>query len=311
MQLLVFVAIMLACAVKCPLVPFHSWLPLAYYEAPPSASALMAGALSNMGAFGIFKLALPFAPDVAPAAAPYMVWLAVASILYGAILALREQDYKNLIAYSSLSHMGYIVLGLFSFQQTAIHGAMLQMLSHGVAVAGLFLLLGMLEQRCGSAYRQAAALSSAAPRFAVWLMLFVLTSVALPLTSGFTAEFMILLGAFTQGIAAWRAGSGAALLIAAVLASSGMILGAAYMLRFARAILFDQRDGAPSVRDLNLGEMAPLAAPLLLILWVGIAPATIMSKVQGVASRLVQTAATVEPRPASTAIASVRSDHGS
>jgi NADH-quinone oxidoreductase subunit M len=310
MQLFVFVAIMLACAVKCPLVPFHSWLPLAYYEAPPSASALMAGALSKMGAFGILKLALPLAPDVAPAAAPYMVWLAVASILYGAILALREEDYKRLVAYSSLSHMGYVVLGLFSFQQTAIHGAMLQMLSHGMAVAGLFLLLGMLQQRCGSAYRQVAALSTAAPRFAVWLMLFVLTSVALPLTSGFTAEFMILLGAFTQGVAVWRAGSGASLLIAALLASSGMILGAAYMLRFARAILFDNRDGAPVVRDLRLAEMTPLAAPLLLILWIGIAPGTIMSKAQDVASRLAQIAAAVEPRPAEPAIASARSGHG-
>jgi NADH-quinone oxidoreductase subunit M len=187
---------------------------------------------------------------------------------------------------------------------------MLQMLSHGMAVAGLFLLLGMLEQRCGAAYRRVAALSGEAPRFAVWLMLFVLTSVALPLTSGFTAEFMILLGAFTQGVAAWRAGSGVSLLIAALLASSGMILGAAYMLRFARAILFDKRDGAPAVRDLRLGEMTPFAAPLLLILWIGIAPGTIMGKVQDVASRLVQTAAAVEPRPALPAIASVRSVHG-
>ena len=179
-------------------------------------------------------------------AAPCTVCLAVATILYGAVLALREEDYKRLVAYSSLSHMGYIVLGLFSLQQIAIHGAMLQMLSHGLAVTGLFLLLGMLEQRCGPAYRQAAALAAAAPRLAVLVMLFVLTSVALPLTSGFAAEFMILLGAFTQGLAAWRADAGAVLLIAAVLASSGMVLGAAYMLRFARAILFDRRDDAPA-----------------------------------------------------------------
>ena len=286
MQWLVFAGIMLACAVKCPLLPFHSWLPLAYYEAPPSASALMAGALSKMGAFGILKLALPFAPDVAPIAAPYIVCLAVATILYGAVLALREEDYKRLVAYSSLSHMGYIVLGLFSLQQIALHGAMLQMLSHGLAVTGLFLLLGMLEQRCGPAYRQAAALSAAAPRLAVLIMLFVLTSVALPLTSGFAAEFMILLGAFTQGLAAWRADAGAVLLIAAVLASSGMVLGAAYMLRFARAILFDRRDDAPAVRDLRLAEMTPLAAALLLVLWIGIAPGTITAKAQGAVSAL-------------------------
>ena len=117
-------------------------------------------------------------------------------------------------------------------------------------------------------------------------MLFVLTSVALPLTSGFAAEFMILLGAFAQGFAAWRADAGALLLIAAVLASSGMVLGAAYMLRFARAILFDRRDDAPAARDLEIAEMAPLAAALLLVLWIGIAPGTITAKAQGAVAAL-------------------------
>ena len=196
MQMFVFIAIMLACLVKVPLVPFHAWLPLAYYEAPASATALMAGALSKMGAYGILKLALPLAPDVAVAGATAMSVLAVTSLLYGAVLALREEDYKKLIAYSSLSHMGYVVLGLFSLREIAIHGALLQMLSHGVAVAGLFALLGTLEQRLGPSYRHATALSTAAPRFAIWLMLFALTTVALPLTSGFTAEFLILFGAF-------------------------------------------------------------------------------------------------------------------
>ena len=158
MQMFVFIAIMLACLVKVPLVPFHAWLPLAYYEAPASVTALMAGALSKMGAYGILKLALPLAPDVAVAAGPAMAALAVTSLLYGAVLALREEDYKKLIAYSSLSHMGYVVLGLFSLREVAIHGALLQMLSHGVAVAGLFALLGMLEQRLGPSYRHATAL---------------------------------------------------------------------------------------------------------------------------------------------------------
>ena len=117
MQLFVFIAIMLACLVKVPLVPFHAWLPLAYCEAPASATALMAGALSKMGAYGILKLALPLAPDVAVAAGPAMAALAVTSIIYGAVLALREQDYKKLVAYSSLSHMGYVVLGLFTLRR--------------------------------------------------------------------------------------------------------------------------------------------------------------------------------------------------
>jgi NADH-quinone oxidoreductase subunit M len=285
MQLFVFVAIMLACAVKAPLVPFHSWLPLAYGEAPASVTALMAGALSKMGAFGILKLAIPLAPAVAVATGPWMAALAVVSLLYGAVLALREPDYKRLVAYSSLSHMGYIVLGFFAFQQTSIHGSLLQMLSHGVAVTGLFLLIGRLEPEGVSSHAWVKGLAASAPRLAVLIMLFVLTSVALPLTSGFTAEFLILLGAFSQGLVDIDRGSGSLMLVAAVLASSGMVLGATYMLRFARVAVFGGDTGELNpFRDLDLREMTPYAVLLVLILWIGVAPASLMEKVQGVAS---------------------------
>ena len=195
-QMFVFVAIVLACLVKCPLAPFHSWLIPAYYEAPPVASALMSGAMSKLGAFGLLKLALPLAPDAAAQLAPYLVALAVFNIVYGALLALREKSYKKLVAYASLSHMGYIVLGIFSFEYASIQGSMLQMLSHAMVTAGLFLILGMLEQQRGPAYASTTALASSAPRLAVLLTVFVLTSVAVPLTSGFAAEFLILFGAF-------------------------------------------------------------------------------------------------------------------
>lgn len=280
-QVFVFVAIMLAAAVKCPLVPFHSWLPLAYYEAPASGTALMAGALSKMGAFAMLRLAVPFAPDVAAVAAPYVVLVAVMSIVYGAVLALRQEDPKKLVAYSSLSHMGYIVLGIFSFQDSALHGAMLQILSHAMSVTGLFLLLGMLEERYGAAYRGLGGLSSVAPRFAVLFMLFVLASLALPLTSGFTAEFLILLGAFTQGLAAWHAQAGSLLLVLAIVATTGMVLGAAYMLRLARALLFGDASSSRGVQDVSLRAVAPLALPLVFIVWIGVAPAGFMSKVEG------------------------------
>jgi len=311
MQMFVFIAIMLACLVKVPLVPFHAWLPLAYYEAPPAVTALMAGALSKMGAYGILKLALPLAPDVAVAAGPAMATLAVASLLYGAVLALREENYKKLIAYSSLSHMGYVVLGLFTLREVAVHGALLQMLSHGVAVVGLFALLGMLEQRLGPSYRHATALSTAAPRFAIWLMLFVLTTVALPLTSGFTAEFLILFGAFAQGLAAWQAQAGTLQLIAALLAVTGMVLGATYMLRFARAILFGTDAGAHRITDLRLAETASLLPLLLVILVIGIAPATVMSKAQSVAAQLAPPRTLAAPAlPVAPALARIESTHG-
>jgi NADH-quinone oxidoreductase subunit M len=311
-QLFVFFAITLACAIKCPLFPFHSWLPLAYGEAPASGTALMAGLLSKMGAFGLLKLAVPLCPDVALYMAPYLVLLAVVSILYGAVLALRQPDYKRLVAFSSLSHMGYIVLGIFSFQQTSIHGSLFQILSHGLAVAGLFLLLGMLEQRSGAAYRQSSALAARAPRLAVVMLLFVLTSVALPLTSGFTAEFLVLFGAFQQGFAAWQSGAGTLRLAAVLFASTAMVLGAAYMLRFARVILYGKSAGGPAIPDLGLREGFAFTPLLLLILWVGVWPYPLMTKVQSAVSQLAGTTAHARPplSGAAPAVAVVGRAHG-
>lgn len=297
-QHFVFMAIVLACAVKSPLFPFHSWLPLAYGEASPSGTALMAGVMSKMGAFGLLKLAIPLAPDVAVRLAPWMLGWAAVSIVYGAVLALRQTHYKQLVAYASLSHMGYIVLGLFSFQATAVHGALFQILSHGAAVAGLFLLLGLLEQRRGPAWLELDALATRAPRLAVVLMLFVLASLALPLTSGFTAEFLILLGAFTQGLAAWAAGAGVASLVAALAASMGVVLGATYMLRLARRLVFGDAGPAAArvpLADLGARELAALAAPLLLIFWVGLWPAPLMHKVEPAVARLAAQGAAVLP----------------
>lgn len=285
-QLFVFLAVLLACAIKCPLFPFHSWLPLAYSEAPASGTAIMSGALSKMGAFGLLKLAIPLAPAVSMVAAPYVILLAVISILYGAVLALRQEDFKKLIAYSSLSHMGYIVLGIFSFQQASVHGALFQMLSHGAAVVGLFLLLSLLEQRVGASYKTITALSTLAPRLAVTLMLFILTSVALPLTSGFTSEFLILFGGFQQGFGAWQAGLSPLTLVAVVLACSGMVLGAGYMLRFAKVILYGKASEDAGMEDLNAREALAFLPLLLLILWVGIYPASFMGKVQGAVDQL-------------------------
>jgi NADH-quinone oxidoreductase subunit M len=298
LQLFVFIAVMLACAIKCPLFPFHSWLPLAYYEAPPAGTALMAGALSKMGAFGIIKLALPLCPDVARAFGPEVMILAVVSILYGAIIALKQSDFKKLVAFSSLSHMGYIVLGIFSFHQAAMNGALFQILSHGVAVAGLFLLLGLLELRLGREYLNLTALSTHAPRLAVMLMLFILASVALPLTSGFTSEFLILFGAFQQGIINLNANLGATVLVTVLLASTGMVLGATYMLRFGRAILYGQTRDGVAVKDLSLSEGLGFIPLLVMVLWIGVNPMPIMTKVTTAVSALAAQPANAQTQPA-------------
>jgi NADH-quinone oxidoreductase subunit M len=290
-QVYLFVAIALACAIKSPLVPFHSWLPLAYGEASPSGTALMAGIMSKMGAYGFLKLALPLCPIAAYRLAPTMVAFAAISILYGAVLALRQRHYKQLVAYASLSHMGYVVLGVFSFQSTGLHGALFQVLSHGVSVAGLFLMLGLLEQRHGAAWLQVQGLATRAPRFAVVLMLFVLASLALPLTSGFTAEFMVLLGAFVAGLATWEAGAGATMLVSTLAASAGVVLGATYMLRFARSAVFDDSSRPdPQERDLGARELAALAPLLIVILWVGTRPSSWMDKVEPAVVQLAQPA---------------------
>lgn len=278
-QLFVFIAIALACAVKSPLFPFHSWLPLAYGEASPSGTALMAGVMSKMGAYGFIRLAVPLCPDVAPALAPFMLGWAVTSLVYGAVLALRQTNFKQLVAYASLSHMAYIVLGVFSFQPTGLHGSLIQVLSHGLAVAGLFLLLGMLEQRRGAAYLRTQGLATHAPRLAVAFMLFILASLALPLSSGFTAEFLVLLGTFTRGVARWQAHGQAGTLVVALLAATGVVLGATYMLRFARSLLFGDAAATPDPGpDLRLREALALAPLLLLILWLGVRPAPWMAK---------------------------------
>jgi NADH-quinone oxidoreductase subunit M len=248
----------------------------------------MAGVLSKMGAYGFLRLAVPLAPDAAADAAPVLVALAVASILYGAVLALTQRDLKRLVAYASLSHMGYIVLGAFGFTSVGLQGALFQMLSHGVIVAGLFLALGLAGQRVGAGPLD--ALATRAPRLAVVTMLFVLASLALPLTSGFTAELLVLLGAFTRGLAAWRADAGSGLLVAAVLASLGVVLGAAYMLRFARALVFDNARGQARLPDLSARELAALTALLLVVLAVGVAPAPWMAKVEPAVAGLVRVA---------------------
>lgn len=308
-QAFVFWSLVLACAVKSPLFPFHAWLPLAYGEASPSGTALMAGVLSKMGAYGFIKLALPLAPAMAAQMAPLMVSLAVLSILYGAVMALRQVHFKQLVAYASLSHMGYIVLGVFSFQATALQGALFQVLSHGLSVAGLFLMLGLLEQRAGAAWLQLDSLATRTPRLAVVLMLFVLASLALPLSSGFTAEFMILLGAFTQGLATWRADGALTLLLATLLAATGVVLGATYMLRFARALLWGDKP-TDGLRDLGVRETLALAPLLALILWVGLWPAPLMSKTEPAVQSLATIGARALPQRAPAAATTARATAG-
>ena len=208
-QIVLLSAFGLSFAIKVPLVPLHTWLPDAHVEAPTAGSVILAGILLKMGTYGFMKLGFPLFPDATHWMMPFLITLSVVSIVYGACLALVQDDIKKIIAYSSISHLGYVMLGLVTLDLIGVQGAIVQMVSHGLTAAGLFLLVGMIYERCHT--RDLAAyggLAKLLPVYAVFCMLLTLASIGLPTTSGFTGEFMVLLGAGTAGWQQYEQGSG-------------------------------------------------------------------------------------------------------
>ena len=271
-------AFALSFAIKVPMVPFHTWLPDAHVEAPTAGSVILAGVLLKMGTYGFMKLGFPFFPDATRLATPLIAWLAVLSIVYGACLALVQKDIKKIIAYSSISHLGYVMLGLVSLDLLGIQGAVVQMVSHGLVAAGLFLMVGMIYERCHT--RELAAyggLAKVLPVYSVFFLILTLASVGLPTTSGFTGEFLVLMGAFN---AAWRGTAGVSVWVAGA-AVSGVVLGALYMLWFAQRFLFGaERVPHGPVADLNLREKSILATLVAAVFWLGLFPDSAMKRTE-------------------------------
>jgi NADH-quinone oxidoreductase subunit M len=266
-------AFALSFAIKVPMVPLHTWLPDAHVEAPTAGSVILAGVLLKMGTYGFMKLGFPLFPDATRLAVPLFATLGVISIVYGACLALVQTDIKKIIAYSSISHLGYVILGLVSLDLLGIQGAMIQMVSHGLVAAGLFLMVGMIYERCHT--RELAAYGGLArllPVYSVFFLILTLASVGLPTTSGFTGEFLVLLGAFAAGWRQYQGGSAYFLVVAGV-AATGVVLGALYMLWFAQRFLFgaEKAPHAP-VTDLNGRERTILVILVASIFWLGIFP---------------------------------------
>ena len=261
-------------AIKVPMVPLHTWLPDAHVEAPTAGSVILAGVLLKMGTYGFMKLGLPLFPDATRAAVPLLAALGTLSIVYGACLALVQTDIKKIIAYSSISHLGYVVLGLASLDLLGIQGAMMQMVSHGLVAAGLFLMVGMIYERCHT--RDLAAyggLARVMPVYSVFFVILTLASVGLPTTSGFTGEFLVLIGAFAAGWRELQSGGGAFFLAMAILAATGVVLGALYMLWFAQRFLFGaEKVPHGPVADLGGREKAILATLVASIFWLGLFP---------------------------------------
>ena len=280
-QLWLLSAFALSFAIKVPMFPLHTWLPDAHVEAPTAGSVILAGVLLKMGTYGFMKLGFPLFPEAARAMMPVIMTLAVSSIVYGAGLALVQTDIKKISAYSSISHLGYVMLGLASLDLIGIQGAILQMVSHGLVAGGLFLMVGMIYERTHSrAVADYGGLAKMLPVFSVFFTILTLASIGLPTTSGFAGEFMALLGAFNAAWPAHLAGNDLPLVLA-VIAVSGVVLGALYMLWLAQRILFGEaRAPHAPLTDLNSRETAILVAIVVAIFAIGLFPGDPLAKTE-------------------------------
>ena len=279
MQFWLFLAFFVSFAVKVPMWPVHTWLPDAHVEAPTAGSVILAGVLLKMGAYGFLRFSLPMLPQASADFAPLIFALSVVAIVYTSLVALAQEDMKKLIAYSSVAHMGIVTLGIFTFTQQGISGALFTMLSHGVVSGALFLCVGVLYDRVHS--REIARYGGVAkimPAYALVFMLFTMASVALPGTAGFPGELLVIVGAFK--VNPW----------VALGAAVGMILGAAYMLFLYRRVAFGKitRDDLRSLLDLGPREYAVFAPLILLTLWMGVYPASFLDFFEVTVASLVQ-----------------------
>jgi NADH-quinone oxidoreductase subunit M len=266
-QTLLFFAFALAFAIKVPMFPFHTWLPDAHVEAPTPGSVVLAAVMLKMGTYGFLRFVLPLFPEASEYFAPFFIALAVVGIIYGALVAMVQTDIKKLVAYSSVSHMGYVMLGLFAFNIYGTTGALYQMLNHGVSTGALFLLVGMIYERTHSReISQYGGLASVAPIYTIAFLIVTFSSIAVPMTNGFVGEFLILLGSFGSNK------------IAASLAVSGVILGAVYMLWMVKRVFFGpkgplvENDHSENGLDINLREICVLVPFVILIFWMGLFP---------------------------------------
>ncbi len=262
-QNLLFLAFALAFAIKVPMFPFHTWLPDAHVEAPTAGSVILAGVLLKMGTYGFLRFCLPLFPQASLAFAPWMFALAIIGIIYGAWVSTVQADIKKLVAYSSVSHLGFVVLGLFTLTPQGIVGGIIQMVNHGLSTGALFLLVGMLyERRHTRLISEFGGLWSVIPAFSAVLLIVTLSSLGLPGLNGFVGEFLILLGAFQVDRTA------------AVFATTGIIFAAVYLLWMYQRVIFGEvtKEANRRLPDLSLREWVVLLPVLLFIVWIGVYP---------------------------------------
>jgi NADH-quinone oxidoreductase subunit M len=295
LQFWIFIALVAGFAVKVPLVPLHTWLPLAHTQAPTGGSIDLAGILLKLGTYGILRFCLPMLPDATAKCMPWILWLAVIGIIYGALVSLVQADLKKLVAYSSVSHMGFVILGFFALNQLSLQGGILQMINHGLSSAGLFAVVGMIYERYHT--RQISELGGLAKRtpiLAMFMLIFTMSSIGLPGLNGFVGEFLILIGMFQRGWAEAPGPLGPQLILIAVLAVSGVVLGAWYMLwMFQRVFFGPLKEGhiptadANKIHDLRLHEIVALAPLVVFIVWIGLYPQLFLKPIAPAADEII------------------------
>jgi NADH-quinone oxidoreductase subunit M len=268
-QYWLFGAFALAFAIKVPMFPFHTWLPDAHTEAPTAGSVILAGVLLKMGTYGFIRFAMPLFPNAAYNLVPLVSILAIIGIIYGALVSMMQPDLKRLVAFSSVSHLGYVMLGMFALNMQGVQGSIYQMLNHGISTGSLFLIVGMIyERRHTRMIAEFGGLSKVMPVYAIFFMIVTLSSIGLPGTNGFVGEFLILLGAFQSNI------------VYGVLAATGVILGAAYMLWMFQRVMFGKITNPKNekLQDLSAREITILVPMVIMIFLMGIYPKLFFSK---------------------------------
>jgi NADH-quinone oxidoreductase subunit M len=284
-QVIVFLALFAGFAIKVPLFPLHTWLPLAHVQAPTAGSVILAGILLKIGVYGFLRFSVPMLPEATALCVTPLLWLSVAGIVYGAFVALAQSDMKKLIAYSSVSHLGFCTLGLFALNAMSVQGSVLQLINHGLSTGALFAMVGMIYERYHT--RQIADLAGLAARMpwlAFFMVFFTFSSIGVPGLNGFAGEFLILLGTFQRAWADSPAAISPQLTIIAVLAVSGIVLGAWYMLWLVQRVFFgplkEPHVGHHEIQDLSLREILALAPLAVFVIWIGIRPADFLSPMQ-------------------------------
>jgi NADH-quinone oxidoreductase subunit M len=279
MQLWLWLAFFASFAVKVPMWPVHTWLPDAHVEAPAAGSVILAGVLLKMGAYGFLRFSVPILPYATEYFTPLIFTLSVIAIIYTSLVALAQEDMKKLIAYSSVAHMGFVTIGIFTLTYQGVQGAVVQMISHGFVSGALFLCVGVIYDRIHT--REIArygGLVERMPKYAVVFMVFMLASVGLPGTSGFVGEFLILVGAFK--VNTW----------VAALATTGIILGAAYMLLLYRRVIFGklEKEDLKAILDLNPREIAIFVPLIVMTIWMGVYPAPFLEVMDASIANLIE-----------------------